>query len=78
MAAAADAPDLEPLVRRDMPNILLSHNPNSFNRAAELGVELTLSGHTHGGQIQVEILDIASARRVSSLTTLPASISAPR
>jgi predicted MPP superfamily phosphohydrolase len=47
----------EPLVRRDMPNILLSHNPNSFNRAAELGVELTLAGHTHGGQIQVEILD---------------------
>lgn len=46
-----------PLVRHDMPNILLSHNPNSFNRAAELGIELTLSGHTHGGQIQVEILD---------------------
>jgi predicted MPP superfamily phosphohydrolase len=46
-----------PLVRRDMPNILLSHNPNSFNRAAELGIELSLAGHTHGGQIQVEILD---------------------
>lgn len=45
------------LVRRDLPNILLSHNPNAFNRAAELGIELTLSGHTHGGQIQVEILD---------------------
>lgn len=49
--------EIEPLVRRDMPNILLSHNPNSFRRAAELGVELTLSGHTHGGQVQVEILD---------------------
>jgi len=48
---------VEPLVRRDMPNILLSHNPNAFNRAAELGIELTLAGHTHGGQIQVEILD---------------------
>jgi hypothetical protein len=48
---------LEPLVRRDMPNILMSHNPNTFNRAAELGIELTLAGHTHGGQIQVEILD---------------------
>ena len=45
------------LVRQDMPNILMSHNPNAFNRAAELGVELTLAGHTHGGQIQVEILD---------------------
>src|SRR5260370_40512683 len=39
---------LHPLARRDMPNILLSHNPNSFNRAAELGIELSLSGHTHG------------------------------
>lgn len=48
---------VEPLVRRDIPNILLSHNPNSFNRAAELGIELSLAGHTHGGQIQVEILD---------------------
>jgi uncharacterized protein len=50
-------PDLAPLVRRDMPNILLSHNPNTFNRAAELGIELSLAGHTHGGQVQVEILD---------------------
>jgi predicted MPP superfamily phosphohydrolase len=48
---------VERLVRRDMPNILLSHNPNTFNRAAELGIELSLAGHTHGGQIQVEILD---------------------
>jgi uncharacterized protein len=48
---------LEPLVRKDLPNILLSHNPNSFSRAAELGIELSLAGHTHGGQIQVEILD---------------------
>jgi len=51
--------NIEPLIRRDMPNILLSHNPNSFNRAAELGVELSLAGHTHGGQVQVEILDVS-------------------
>jgi uncharacterized protein len=59
--------DIEPLVRRDMPNILLSHNPNSFNRAAELGIELSLAGHTHGGQIQVEILDhrLSPARFIS-------------
>jgi uncharacterized protein len=48
---------IEPLVRRDIPNILLSHNPNSFPRAAELGIELSLAGHTHGGQVRVEILD---------------------
>jgi uncharacterized protein len=50
---------LEHIVRRDMPNILLSHNPNSFHRAAELGIELSLAGHTHGGQVQVEILDVS-------------------
>jgi hypothetical protein len=49
--------DSEHLVRRDMPNILLSHNPNAFPRAAELGIEAVLSGHTHGGQIQIEIVD---------------------
>jgi predicted MPP superfamily phosphohydrolase len=47
----------EHLVRRDMPNILLSHNPNAFPRAAQLGIEAVLSGHTHGGQIQLEIVD---------------------
>lgn len=48
---------VEALVRRDMPNILLSHNPNSFYRAADMGIELSLAGHTHGGQVQVEIID---------------------
>jgi uncharacterized protein len=51
--------NIEPLIRRDMPNVLLSHNPNTFNRAAELGIELSLAGHTHGGQVQVEILDVS-------------------
>ena len=43
---------LETLVRQDIPNILLSHNPNTFKRAAALGIELSLAGHTHGGQIR--------------------------
>ena len=47
---------VEPLVRRDQFNLLLSHNPNTFSSAAGLGIALTLSGHTHGGQINVEIL----------------------
>ncbi len=46
---------VEPLVRGDMPNILLSHNPNSFYRAAGMGIELSLAGHTHGGQISIGI-----------------------
>src|SRR5258705_8202490 len=60
-------PDLAIMVRRDMPNILLSHNPNTLNRAAELGIELSLAGHTHRGQIQVEILDhrLSAARFIS-------------
>jgi predicted MPP superfamily phosphohydrolase len=59
--------NMDGLIRRDIPNILLSHNPNTFNRAAELGVELSLGGHTHGGQIQVEILDhrLTPARFIS-------------
>jgi predicted MPP superfamily phosphohydrolase len=37
----------EKLVMPDIVNILLNHNPNSFDRAAELGIDLTLAGHTH-------------------------------
>jgi len=50
-------PDIEFLVRKDIPNILLSHNPNTFYRAAALGIELSLAGHTHGGQVRIEIVD---------------------
>lgn len=49
--------DIEPMIRKDIPNILLSHNPNSFYRAAGLGIELSLAGHTHGGQIDLDILN---------------------
>ncbi|MEC9464906.1 MAG: metallophosphoesterase [Myxococcota bacterium] len=31
--------------------VLLCHRPRGFDAAAELGVSLTLSGHTHGGQV---------------------------
>jgi hypothetical protein len=37
-------------------NLLLSHNPDVFPVAAAKGFDLTLSGHTHGGQINFEIL----------------------
>jgi uncharacterized protein len=49
--------EIEHLIRHDMPNVLLSHNPNSFRRAAALGIELSLAGHTHGGQVKFEIVD---------------------
>ncbi len=31
--------------------VLLAHDPATFKRASEMGVDLQLSGHTHGGQI---------------------------
>jgi predicted MPP superfamily phosphohydrolase len=34
------------------PHLLLAHNPDHFYAAAARGVPLTLSGHTHGGQIR--------------------------
>jgi predicted MPP superfamily phosphohydrolase len=37
-------------------NILLSPNPAVFDVAAAQGYDLTISGHTHGGQVTVEIL----------------------
>ena len=37
-------------------NILLNHNPNDFDEAAELGFDLMLAGHTHGGQLSLEPL----------------------
>jgi hypothetical protein len=35
----------------DAATVLLSHQPNTWPRAQELGVALQLSGHTHGGQV---------------------------
>ncbi len=41
---------------RREPCVLLAHDPDLFVKAAEQGVQLTLSGHTHGGQIAVPFL----------------------
>lgn len=37
----------------DEMKLLLAHNPLIFRDAARLGVDLTFSGHTHGGQIKL-------------------------
>ena len=39
--------------RHGEPAILLSHHPDFFFEAAAVDVDLTLSGHTHGGQIRI-------------------------
>jgi predicted MPP superfamily phosphohydrolase len=37
----------------DVACVLLAHDPEKFREAARKGVEVVLSGHTHGGQIAV-------------------------
>jgi predicted MPP superfamily phosphohydrolase len=46
---------LESLVKPEEFNVLLSHNPDVFPVAARQGFHLTLAGHTHGGQINLEV-----------------------
>ena len=56
---------VETLIVPGVTNILLSHNPDVFPVAARQGWDLTIAGHTHGGQISVEILgeNLSVARR---------------
>jgi hypothetical protein len=58
---------VETLVAPNMVNILMSHNPDTFDRAAELGIDLSLAGHTHGGQVALEFVnpEIAPSRLVT-------------
>jgi predicted MPP superfamily phosphohydrolase len=48
---------MDRLVMPDAVNILLQHNPDVFPVAARQGYNLLLAGHTHGGQVTVEILE---------------------
>jgi predicted MPP superfamily phosphohydrolase len=43
-------------VPRGAPAILLSHNPGIIRRASRWGVGLILSGHTHGGQVNLPLV----------------------
>jgi len=49
----ADLPRALRGIRPGAPTILLSHNPKIIRRAAHYQVGLVLSGHTHGGQINL-------------------------
>jgi predicted MPP superfamily phosphohydrolase len=40
-------------VPRDEPIILLAHEPDYADHAARFGIDLQLSGHSHGGQVRI-------------------------
>jgi uncharacterized protein len=44
------------MLARPAYNVLLSHTPAVFAKAAQQGWDFTVSGHTHGGQVDFEIL----------------------
>ena len=58
----------------DEMKLLLAHNPIIFREAARAGVDLTLSGHTHGGQIKVR----DDAKRILPQRKLKAGLHARR
>ena len=43
--------------RDDEMKLLLAHNPIILRRAARAGVDLVLSGHTHGGQVSLRLTE---------------------
>jgi predicted MPP superfamily phosphohydrolase len=51
------------------PRILLCHRPYFLKQAADQGIDLVLSGHTHGGQVVFG--------RFGDLTLTPARLASP-
>ena len=56
------------------PTILLCHKPYPFEEYASLGVDLMLSGHTHGGQIVLGRLDRLNVSVASLASTYIAGL----
>ncbi|GFO68534.1 metallophosphoesterase [Geomonas limicola] len=46
------------------PRVLLTHSPMLFPQATQLGLDLLLAGHTHGGQIRLPIVGAAYVPRI--------------
>jgi uncharacterized protein len=45
------------------PLMLIAHDPRRLKEAAELGVDVVLSGHTHGGQVDLPLFGPIAARK---------------
>ncbi len=59
------SPDYEKALKgkpEGAPTILLAHQPQNFKESIQRGVELTLSGHTHGGQFGFKFLKWSLAK----------------
>jgi predicted MPP superfamily phosphohydrolase len=57
------APDFDALSRYPADfRICLSHQPRTWHDAADAGADLTLAGHTHGGQIAINHRNLNVAR----------------
>ena len=55
-------------IKLDGTTLLLLHAPYQFPNAAKMGIHLTLSGHTHGGQIALNFGDlIITPARLSTI-----------
>ena len=58
----ADLPQAMRGIPKNMPTLLLSHNPGIIEDAAALGINLVLSGHTHGGQVRLPLIGCVYGR----------------
>src|SRR5207249_11011717 len=51
-----DATGVERLHMPATVNIVMNHTPDDADQAVQLGIDLMLAGHTHGGQLSLEFL----------------------
>ena len=63
----ADLPRAVRGIPAGMPTVLLSHNPGIIEDAADLSINLVLSGHTHGGQVRLPFVGCVYGRSESKM-----------